>query len=122
MENKIGNTIKEARINKGLTLQEVADEIGCSASYIHRIESGARKGFNYQIYSKLTELLDIENPEDIISKEKMSEFEQLIKNNKEARLKLKFTIDTAFESINKVLEELELIEEEMEEKMLDIIG
>lgn len=122
MENKIGNTIKQARTNKGLTLQEVADEIGCSASYIHRIESGSRKGFNYQIYRKLTELLDIEDSEDIISKEKTSEFEQLLKNNKEARLKLKFTIETAFESINKVLDDLNLVEDELKEKMLDILG
>ena len=122
MENKIGNTIKEARINKGLTLQEVADEIGCSASYIHRIESGSRKGFNYQIYSKLTELLDIENPDKISTIERRSELEQLLQNNKEARLKLKFTIETAFESINKVLGDLTLIEEELEEKISDIIG
>lgn len=122
MDNKIGNKLKEARTNKGLTLQEVADKIGCSASYIHRIESGSRKGFNYQIYNKLIEILDVKEPENIITIERRNEFEQLLKNNKEASLKLKFTIETAFESITKVLDDLSLIDEELEEKMSDIIG
>lgn len=122
MENKIGNKLKEARKNKGLTLQEVADMIGCSASYLHRIENGSRQGFNYKIYNKLTEILEIETADDLITIEKRSEFEKILKESKEKRLKLKFTIETAFESFNQVLDELNLIEEELEEKMLDMFS
>lgn len=122
MENKIGTKLKEARKNKGLTLQEVADKIGCSASYLHRIENGSRKGFNYQIYNKLTELLEIETTDDLITIERISELDELFKESKEKRLKLKFTIETAFESVNQVLDDLNLIEKELEKKILDIIG
>jgi|SRR5699024_4691949 len=122
MENKIGTKLKEARKNKDLTLQEVADMIGCSPSYLHRIENGSRKGFNYQIYNKLTEILDIETADDLITTERRSELEKVLKVSKEKRLKLKFTIETAFESVNQVLNDLKLIEEELEEKLLDMIG
>ena len=41
MENKIGNTIKEARINKGLTLQEVADK---GVQLIDKTQRGGAEG------------------------------------------------------------------------------
>lgn len=60
MENNLAEILKTARIKKGLTLQKVAENVGCSASYIHRIENNQRKGINYEIKEKLFDLYEIE--------------------------------------------------------------
>ena len=60
MEKTIGEKLKEARKGNGLTLQTVAGKIGCSPSYIHRIENNQRVGINYKIKEKLFELYGIE--------------------------------------------------------------
>lgn len=60
MENNLAEILKTARIEKGLTLQKVAESVGCSASYINRIENNQRKGINYEIKEKLFDLYEIE--------------------------------------------------------------
>lgn len=111
MHKTVGTKLKEARVERGLTLQQVADEVGCSTSYIHRIETNERKSFNYHIYKKLIHVLEIEDNGSNHSEEIISELEELLLNGKETRLKLEFALDAANESISKIIENLNTIEE-----------
>ncbi len=43
-ETDIGQRIHERRTSLGLSLQDVADEIGCGKSYLSMIETGSRPG------------------------------------------------------------------------------
>lgn len=40
---RIGKRIKEARLRKGITQAELEEEIGCTAAYISRIETGKKE-------------------------------------------------------------------------------
>lgn len=51
--------IREARINKGLTMKELADKIGKFSSYIAEIESGKRD-LRISNIEKICEALDLE--------------------------------------------------------------
>lgn len=117
MEKITGEKLKEARIKKGLTLQQVADEVGCSASYVHRIESSERKSFNYQIYQKLIEILDI--PEFDVSSDQntINELYQLLEISKDARTSLQFALETISRSVNKITVDLMEIENHIEGKI-----
>lgn len=44
VKNEIGRRIHERRTEKGLSLQDVADEIGCGKSYLSMVETGSRPG------------------------------------------------------------------------------
>ena len=72
MDNNLADLLKAARIEKGLTLQKVAESVGCSASYINRIENNQRKGINYEIKEKLFKLYEIET--DASKREKISAY------------------------------------------------
>lgn len=95
MKKTIGMKLKEARIEKQLTLQQVADMVGCSTSYIYRIESSERKTFNYQIYQRLIQVLEIQDTGSNNSREVVSELEKLLLSSKETMLKLQFALDAA---------------------------
>lgn len=60
MNSKIGIALKELRKERKLSLQEVADQIGCSASYLHRLENNSRKNPSIAFASKLAEFYDVE--------------------------------------------------------------
>lgn len=59
-ENKIGNTIREARTSKGMTQQELADQIGVIRQTITEYESG-RIEPSVKILVKIMKVLDIKN-------------------------------------------------------------
>ena len=120
MNNIVGMKLKEARVERGLTLQQVADEVGCSPSYIHRIESNDRKSFNYKIYQKLLHVLEIEDTGSSHSEEKISELEQLLLSSKETKLKLQSALDAANQSISKIVEDLNTIEKSIEDSLFKI--
>lgn len=120
MNNILGMKLKEARVEKGLTLQQVADEVGCSTSYIHRIESNERKSFNYQIYQSLIQVLEIKDTGNNYYEETISELEQLLLSSKETKLKLQSALDAANQSISKIVEDLNTIEKSIEDSLFKI--
>ncbi len=121
MNNILGMKLKEARVERGLTLQQVADEVGCSPSYIHRIESNDRKSFNYKIYQKLLHVLKIEDTGSNHSDETISELEQLLLSSKETKLELQSALDAANQSISKIVDDLKALEKSIENSLFEII-
>lgn len=57
---KTGEVLKQLRVEKGLTLQGVADGIGCSASYLHRLENNSRKNPSMKMVQTLAEFYEVE--------------------------------------------------------------
>lgn len=54
----LGENIKKRRLEKGLTLLEVADRIGVKEATAQRYESGAIKNIKYETVVKIAEVLD----------------------------------------------------------------
>ncbi len=52
------NKIKKYRIQKGLTLKEVADKCGISAGYLCHLEKGSRKNPSIEVMQKIAKALD----------------------------------------------------------------
>ena len=59
-ERSIAQVLKEERLANELTLQEVADAIGCSPSYLHRLENSSRKNPSMNMVQKLAEFYQME--------------------------------------------------------------
>lgn len=63
--------LKEIRLIKNLSLQDVGDRIGCSKNYISMLENG-KKPFNQEFYRKWIDALygifDIRKTEEYINK------------------------------------------------------
>lgn len=57
-ERNVAETLKELRKEKGYTLQKVADAIGCSPSYLHRLENSSRKNPSMRVVTQLAEFYD----------------------------------------------------------------
>ena len=78
------NLIKEARKNKNMTQQQVADKIGVTKAYINKIENGVTKKPSLNILENLALLLDIDyvniaeefgyDIEDLISEQAILKF------------------------------------------------
>lgn len=60
MVNKTGVMLKKLREDRRVTLQEVADAIGCSPSYLHRLENSTRKNPSMTMIQSLAEFYEIE--------------------------------------------------------------
>lgn len=60
MSNKTGEMLKKLRKERGVTLQVVADAIGCSPSYLHRLENHSRKNPSIGTATKLATFYDID--------------------------------------------------------------
>ncbi|CCJ33520.1 helix-turn-helix domain-containing protein [Caloramator australicus] len=56
---RIGKLIREKRLIKGYSTQELADLIGVSAGLINNIENARNDTFNLELLSKLCSALDI---------------------------------------------------------------
>jgi repressor LexA len=55
---KVGRVVRQARANSGLTLANVADQIGCSKSHLSLMESGHR-AFSPEMMAKIEDALGI---------------------------------------------------------------
>lgn len=122
MKETFGVKLKKARQEKELTLQAVADIVGCSASYLHRIENSERTGVNYQIYQKLTEVLDVPDNEEPLTGEQASELERLLAESHEAKMKLQFAIESAFNNINNAMNDLNKLHTQIENRITEVTG
>lgn len=57
--NRLGENIKRFREARNLTLQELADKVGISVSYLNRLENSERKSPSLSLLVKLREIFDI---------------------------------------------------------------
>lgn len=120
MKESIGAKLKQARKDKGYTLQYVAEYTGYSPSYIHRIEDNSRKGFSYMLYNKLIDLygLETEVPQGLeLNEEIYSDLLQLMDKNKESISKLKFIIEQSTDSMNTLIKDIDEIETEIDNRL-----
>lgn len=49
----IRKLLQEERTKRGLTYEELANELDCSASYVYRLEKGKRKKPSYEMVGKI---------------------------------------------------------------------
>ena len=54
----INERIKEKRLNSGLTLLQVADQLGIKEATVQRYESGEIKNIKHEVISKLAEIFN----------------------------------------------------------------
>lgn len=59
MSSKTGQVLKDLRKERNLSLQDVADEIGCSPSYLHRLENSTRKNPSMKMVQNLAEFYQV---------------------------------------------------------------
>lgn len=59
----IRRLLSTERSKRGLTYEELAKGIGCSSSYIFRIEKGARKSPSFEIVAKIIKYFGLTNEE-----------------------------------------------------------
>lgn len=62
-EIDIKKLLREERLKRGLTYEDLASELGCSASYIFRIEKGRRKKPSYELVGKILAFFDLSSEE-----------------------------------------------------------
>ena len=59
MSNKLGNTIRNLRLAKGLTMLELATAVGIDKSYVSYLESGTKTNVSLDILKKLSQVLQV---------------------------------------------------------------
>jgi transcriptional regulator with XRE-family HTH domain len=57
--NKLGNTIRNLRVAKGLTMLELATAVGIDKSYVSYLESGTKTNVSLDILKKLSQVLQV---------------------------------------------------------------
>lgn len=57
--NDLGNRIRKAREDRGMTIDELADMAGITIDYAYAIESGRNRTFNRELMIKLAHILDV---------------------------------------------------------------
>ena len=62
------NRIKEYRIEKGLTLRELADKCGISTGYLSHLEKGSRDNPSKEVMENISVVLNKSIPEIFFSK------------------------------------------------------
>lgn len=60
MSTKTGRLLKQLRKERQLTLKEAAEAIGCSPSFLHRLENNTRKNPSFETATKLATFYDID--------------------------------------------------------------
>jgi transcriptional regulator with XRE-family HTH domain len=58
--NRIGKLVKEKRIEKGYSTQELAEKLEVSSGLVNNIENGKTDTFNIELMEKLSSVLDME--------------------------------------------------------------
>ncbi|MGE5497404.1 MAG: helix-turn-helix transcriptional regulator [Syntrophothermus sp.] len=80
-------TLKELRLSKGLSQQQLAEEFGVSLSYINHLESG-RRNFTDEIKGKMIKFLHVRANEMERVIEKTVKYEPKMYNNWISKLKI----------------------------------
>lgn len=91
-----------------MTYEDVAKGLGCSASYVFRIEKGTRKKPSYEFVSKMINFFEIDDPSIYMDS---SELRKSIQNEKEMEQGLlKFIATMDSNSVTQVKELLGMVE------------
>lgn len=96
----VGQILKKLRKEKHITLQEAADAVGCSASYIHRLENNTRKNPSIKMATQLAVFYDVD----------LSEFSGTISR---ADTELSTELENAIVSMKKGLAMLNRLDKEL---------
>lgn len=59
MNTPLGEELHRLRKNKGLTLEEVANEIGITLQYISLLEKGQRKSVSFEIMTNISRFYNV---------------------------------------------------------------
>lgn len=59
MNNTFGKTLHQLRTNRGLSLKDVEHQLGLSASYINRLESGNRSNPSIDVLKMLSDFYGV---------------------------------------------------------------
>ena len=60
---RLGLTIREARLNKRMTMKELAAKVGITESAVHHYENGVRK-MSFDTFASICKALDL-NPSEV---------------------------------------------------------
>jgi transcriptional regulator with XRE-family HTH domain len=124
---RIGKLVREKRLEKGYTTQELADLLGVSSGLVNNIENAKTDSFNFTLMEKLNNILGI-SPISILTNdsgeiEKLlhisqdipgqlsSRINDIIKAYIDAVIKLNFMPDKIEKLTNKVIYEMEFIKD-----------
>lgn len=102
---EFGNYIKNKRLDRGFTLQELGERIGKSKSYLSHIENGRRGIPDPELLKEISEALNVNHMElmtmaghipDLTKKEK-----EILRANEEFKKSLNVKLEEALEKITK---------------------
>lgn len=107
--------LSNERVSRGMTYEELANELGCSSSYLFRIEKGKRKRPSYELVGRMIRFFELSND----SLKKYMDGDYIIELSKEEELKtglLHFVKDmdvNNFEDIQELLCKVKSYQEEI---------
>ena len=81
----IGNRIRELRLARGLTMNDLADAVGVDQANISRLETGKQKSFTEQSLNKIANALNVSLGELFIP----SDPKNTVYNNSKDKVKVK---------------------------------
>jgi transcriptional regulator with XRE-family HTH domain len=104
---RLANAIKKLRKLNGLTLEELADKVGCSKNYIWEIENGKKDNPSFNIIIKIADVLNVSidqlTPKP--KKNKISEFDLFLGNFRKLDVEVQQGIIAMVKEILKVKKE-----------------
>ncbi|MBR2916621.1 MAG: helix-turn-helix transcriptional regulator [Clostridia bacterium] len=119
MENKMGKILKELRLERGLTQEEVGKIIGVQKAAIQKYEKGDIENMKRSSLIKLSEFYgvpvaylmghkDIEGKSSVEDKQ-LSEYLELLKSRPELKMLFNLTKDATREEVIKAVKIIETI-------------
>ena len=119
MENKMGKILKELRLQKGLTQEEVGKIIGVQKAAIQKYEKGDVENMKRSSLIKLSEfygvpvayLMGHKEVEEKVAKEdeQLSEYLKLLETRPELKMLFNLTKDATREEVEKAVKIVETI-------------
>lgn len=118
--NSTGDLLKTLRKDKNYTLQAVADAIGCSPSYLHRLENNSRKNPSIRVAADLAQFYGIEA--SLLTGEKseaLTRMKMKVINDTGLRSDILAEVETAITLIKEGLSCIESAPEISRQKLID---
>lgn len=116
--NSTGDLLKTLRKDKNYTLQAVADAIGCSPSYLHRLENNSRKNPSIRVAADLAQFYGIEA--SLLTGEKSEALTRMnVINDTGLRSDILAEVETAITLIKEGLSCIESAPEISRQKLID---
>ncbi|BBB62320.1 hypothetical protein UNDKW_4047 [Undibacterium sp. KW1] len=115
METILGNELRKQRTSTKVTLRQVANIVGCTAPYLHRIEAGCCAPTDQAFLIKLAQALMLNHKEQCQFIEYASESQRTIRISKAVGAE-------ALRIINQTARNLEMLEQEDLQKIEQILN